>query len=103
MEKKLTRRDALKASAGASAFFFALPQLPWLSSQDKAVTPPPSRNELPSHHASSDSWGNDPLVIIVKGDELVGFRGQQEFTVRDEELIKRLQGTFERIQEDESL
>lgn len=69
---KLNRRDFVKA-AGAGAFYIALPNL--------AIS-----NLIESDEPKSESVDSDPLVVVVKNDELVGFRGLNEFTIRDNGL-----------------
>ncbi len=69
---KLNRRDFVKA-AGAGAFYITLPNL--------AIS-----NLIESDKPKSEFVDSDPLVVVVKNDELVGFRGLNEFTVKDNGL-----------------
>ncbi len=75
---KLSRRDFVKA-AGAGAFYLALPDL--------AKIP---IDLVESGNMKSDFIDSDPLVVVVKNNELVGFRGFEEFIVKDNGLVERL-------------
>ena len=73
---KLNRRDFVKV-AGAGAFYIALPNL--------AIS-----NLIESDKPKSEFVDSDPLVVVVKNYELVGFRGLKEFTVEDNGLSEGL-------------
>ena len=76
---KLRRRDFVKA-AGAGAFYLILPDL-------SAI---PQMDGIELNNLISDQAQDEPLVVIVKGDELIGFRGMEEFIVKDRGLIEKL-------------
>lgn len=77
---KLSRRDFTKALIGAGTFYFGLPHLSRI----------PSIAEATSDYPKSDHTWESPMVIIVKDDELKGFRGFEEFTVKDPDLVAGL-------------
>lgn len=74
---KMSRRDFVKA-AGAGALYLALPNV--------AQIP----NLMASGNLESDLLDSDTLVVVVKNNELVGFRGLEEFTVKDNGLVEGL-------------
>ncbi|HLB72276.1 MAG TPA: hypothetical protein VJJ51_14630, partial [Candidatus Methanoperedens sp.] len=76
---KLRRRDFVKA-AGAGAFYLILPDL-------SAI---PQMDGIELNNLISDQAQDEPLVVLVKGDELIGFRGMEEFIVKDRGLIEKL-------------
>ena len=76
---KLCRRDFVKA-AGAGAFYLILPDLSKI----------PHLDGIELNNLISDQVPDEPLVVLVKGDELIGFRGMEEFIVKDRGLIEKL-------------
>ena len=78
---KLSRRDFTKAVVGAGAFYFGLPHL---------ARVPGIAEAAPDY----TNVGKDPLIVLVKKDELKGFRGFEEFVVRDEELAAELHSRY---------
>ncbi|MFZ3166595.1 MAG: twin-arginine translocation signal domain-containing protein [Candidatus Methanoperedens sp.] len=74
---KLSRRDFVKA-ASAGGLYLALPNL--------AKIP----DLIESGNLKSDFMDSDPLVVVIKNNELVGFRGLEEFTVKDNGLVEGL-------------
>lgn len=79
---KLSRRDFVKA-ASAGALYLALPNLAKI---------PIDIGE--SGNPKSDFMNSDPLVVVVKNNELVGFRGLEEFTVKDNGLVEGLSSRY---------
>lgn len=76
---KLRRRDFVKA-AGAGAFYLILPDLSKIPHLDG--------NEL--NNLISDQVPGEPFVVLVKDDELIGFRGLEESIVKDRGLVEKL-------------
>ncbi len=75
---KLSRRDFVKA-ASAGALYLALPNLAKIPVDIGGSVNP-----------ESDFMDSDPLIVVVKNNELVGFRGLEEFTVKDNGLVEEL-------------
>ena len=78
---KLSRRDFTKAVVGAGAFYFGLPHLAGI----------PGIAEAAPDYTNA---GKDPLIVLVKTDELRGFRGFEEFVVKDNELSGELSSKY---------
>ncbi len=74
---KLSRRDFVK-TASAGALFIALPNLAKIPDLKESANP------------KSDFIDRDPLIVVVKKNELAGFRGLEEFTVKDNGLVEGL-------------
>lgn len=75
---KLSRRDFVKA-ASAGALYLALPNL-------AKIPIDIGESGIPK----SDFPDSNPLVVVVKNNELVGFRGLEEFTVKDDGMVEGL-------------
>ncbi len=78
----------IKVLAAGGAALAAAPYLPKVSGNMQTEDIKPSATFKP---ASS----KDPLVIVVKENELVGFRGLAEYKVIDSQLASRLNEAFE--------
>lgn len=78
---KLSRRAFTKAVVGAGAFCFGLPHLARLPSIVEAA---PEYTNI----------GKYPLIVLVKKDELRGFRGFEEVVVKDEDLSAELHSRY---------
>lgn len=88
MKGKLSRREVIKVLAAAGAALAAAPYLPKAlgSVQPQSVT---------LNTTSSATPNNEPLVIVVKDEELLAFRGIEEFRVLDARLASQLKETFQ--------
>jgi hypothetical protein len=84
MPRKLSRRQAIKALAAAGAVIAATPML------SKAFGTTQQASEMTREVSTS----TEPLVIVVKGKELIGFRGLEEFRVADADLAYKLNSEF---------
>ena len=84
MSTKLTRRDVMKILGAAGAFLVAQPQLSKISTLAEAA---PNRTDY-----TSDT--NEPLVVLVRDGQLIGFRGTKEFVVKDADLAAKLGQRF---------
>ncbi len=80
---KLSRRDFTKVVVGAGAFYLA----PYGLEKIRI-------DLVGSGNLNSDSTDNDPLAVVVKNNELVGFRGFEEFIVKDNELFEELSSGY---------
>ncbi len=88
MKGKLSRREVIKVLAAAGAALAAMPYLPKVSGN--------TQSDGLQHNATSKGSSNkDPLVILVKENELVGFRGLEEFKVVDPQLATHLNEAFQ--------
>ncbi len=87
---KLNRRDVIKVYALATGALAAVPFLPkFLKFGEEPQKSPTITN----------TNGEEPLVILVQGDELRGYRGLEEYTVKDGYLASRLFSSFQQSTE----
>lgn len=86
MSSKVTRRKAIKALAAAGAFVAATPYLARVSGATTQTSAGLGK--------TSSIGGKEPLVIVVKRDELIGFIGEEELRVDDRGLISTIQDAF---------
>ncbi len=88
MKGKLSRREVIKVLAAAGAALAAAPYLPKVSGS--------TQSEGLQHNTSSKvSSSKGPLLILVKENELVGFRGLEEYKVVDPQLATHLNEAFQ--------
>lgn len=87
MSSKLNRRDAIKALAAAGAVIAAAPYMAKVSG---AVQSTPTG--LKKTNPPTDTKG--PLVIVVTERTMMGFRGDEEFSVEDADLALQLNRAF---------
>ena len=91
MSEKISRRSAIKALGVAGVALAAVPYLAkasafeQMSGQQKNVAV-----AKPSQHSSTE-----PLVLFVKGDKVVGYRGLDEIPVHDASLAGMLNSRFD--------
>lgn len=71
----ISRRDFVK-SVSAGAIFLTLPNL--------------AIDLVGPANKKSDFVDSDPLVVVVKNNELVGFKGFEKFKVKDDKLVADL-------------
>ncbi len=86
--KKVTRREAVKTMAAAAAVVLAIPHLGSLALSEKET------QQVDNNKAISLGSEQEPLVVLVGKDELKGFRGLAEYTVKDAALMQRIQSAF---------
>jgi hypothetical protein len=79
---KISRRNFVKG-IGTGAIYLALPNL--------------AIGLVGSADMKSDFIDSDPLVVVVKNNELVGFKGFEKFKVKDDKLITDLHNIDESI------
>jgi len=96
---KVTRRDLIKAFAGAGVALAASPVLLNVAAARPEVS---STNGIASYNLqqqiSSSSApkgsGSGSVVLHLKDGKLVGYRGMQRFEVSDTDLIARISQKF---------
>jgi hypothetical protein len=93
MSEKISRRSAIKALGVAGVALAAVPYLAKASALEqtsglKESSPAPSAGQ---HSANSS---NEPLVLFVKGDKILGYRGLNEMPVQDALLAGMLNAKF---------
>ena len=79
---------ALAAAPYLAKASFASPQ----SGNGKMV--PAGSTAQGSGQRSSSSSGSTPLIFVVKGDHVLGYRGLQEVPIRDASLAAMLDNAF---------
>lgn len=89
MSSKLNRRDAIKALAAAGAVIAAAP---YMASVSGAVQSTPAG--LKKTNFPTDTKG--PLVLVVTERMMMGFRGDEEFSMEDADLALQLNRAFSR-------
>ncbi len=87
---KMSRRTAIKTMLGAAAVVIAVPHLGGLnlSGSDR------QENVQDESTRASFNPADEPFVILVGKDELRGFKGQAEYSVKDSALTQRIMGAF---------
>ena len=84
----VTRRQAVKTLAGAAAVIAAMPAV-----GSMAVSSMANQSNQSMESATFQS-SEEPFVILVGKDELRGFRGEKEYSVRDSALTQKILGAF---------
>ena len=93
MSEKVSRRSVIKVLGVAGVALAAAPYLAkasafeQMSGQQKSAAATAAAQ--PSQHSSPE-----PLVLFVKGDKVVGYRGMEEIPVHDASLAGMLLGRF---------
>lgn len=87
MSSKLNRRDAIKALAAAGAVIAAAPYMAKVSGAVQSTPTGLKKTNLPT-----DTKG--PLVLVVTERMMMGFRGDEEFSVEDADLALQLNRAF---------
>jgi hypothetical protein len=95
---KVTRRDAIKAFAGAGIVLAASPALLNVAAAKPEVSntsgitsdklPQVSLNPLPR------GSGSESVVIHLRNGKLVGYKGTRQFVFSDAELVARISEKF---------
>lgn len=88
MKGKLSRREVIKVLAAAGAALAAMPYLPKVSGNVQS-------EGLQQNASSKVSSSKGPLVILVKENELLAFKGLEEFRIVDSQLASQLNETFQ--------
>jgi hypothetical protein len=95
MSRKASRRSMIKAMAAAGAALAAAPYLAKVSfasqqsSNGKMVLAGST-----AQGSGQQSSSSTPLVFVVKGDHVLGYRGLQEVPIRDASLAAMLNNAF---------
>ena len=91
MSTKVSRRKMVKLMAAAGAALAASPYLAKVSAfaQQSNTSRPASAGNA----AQAPSSG-EPLVLLVKGDQVTGYRGLEEMPLRDASLASMLNSAF---------
>ncbi len=87
MSSKLNRRDAIKALAAAGAVIAAAPYMATVSGTVQSTPADLKKTNFPT-----DTKG--PLVIVVTERKMMGFRGEEEFSIDDADLALQLNRAF---------
>ncbi len=87
MASKLNRRDAIKALAAAGAVVAAATYMAMVSGAVQSTPAGVKKANFPT-----DTKG--PLVIVVTEKMMMGFRGDQEFSIADADLASQLNRAF---------
>jgi hypothetical protein len=90
-ENRLTRRKLIKVLAGSGAVLAATPLIASANAMQGR------QNVEENISVAQTGFGNTDgtLVIVVKGSELVGYRGEEEIRLTDASLSSRLSSTFQ--------
>jgi anaerobic selenocysteine-containing dehydrogenase len=98
---KITRRDLIKTLTAAGAALAAAPLLAGATTAAAAVEPAPAtavENNLASPAGTQLASGVDePLVLVVRDNEIHAFKGMEEYRVTDSALSSKLHSTFQRV------
>lgn len=87
MSSKLNRRDAIKALAVAGAVIAAAPYMAKVSGAVQSTPTGVKKTNFPTNTKG-------PLVIVVTERMMMGFRGDEEFSVADADLALQLNRAF---------
>jgi hypothetical protein len=89
-QHNMTRRQAVKALAGAAAVVAAIPAIGSIAVASSAS----QGEEQDSSSSEAFSATGEPLVVLVGKGELRGFVGEREYTIKDSGLTRRILGAF---------
>ena len=87
-QKGVTRRQAIKTLAGAAAVIAAVPAVGGMALSSIG------NQEKWAESSTSFEASDEPFVILVGKDELRGFKGEKEYSVKDPALTQRILGAF---------
>jgi flagellar basal body-associated protein FliL len=87
----MTRRQAVKTLIGAAAVVAAIPAIGSIALSSSGSQQREDQAALGSEAFNSTS---EPLVILVGKDELRGFLGEKEYTVKDSSITHRILRAF---------
>jgi hypothetical protein len=94
---KVTRRDAIKAFAGAGIALAASPALLRVAAAKPEVSNTSGKTSYRVGQTSPNSapkQGTGSVVLHLKDGKLVGYRGTQSFVFSDDELVSRIYQKF---------
>jgi hypothetical protein len=92
MSSKVSRRTVIKLIGVAGAALAAAP----LVGKVSALTQPAGmqKTQAPSVQAASQQSHSEPLVLVVRGDEILGYRGLTKVPMNDASLAGMLHSRF---------
>lgn len=92
MSSKVSRRTVIKFLGVAGAALAAAPLLGKVSAL--APTAGLQKTQAPAIQAPSQQSHSEPLVLVVKGDEILGYRGLTKVPMSDASLAGLLHSKF---------
>ena len=94
MSEKVSRRSAIKALGVAGVALAAVPYLAKASAFQQLSGQQKSEPAATAAQPSSQRLSTEPLVLFIKGDQILGYRGLDEIPVKDASLAGMLNGMF---------
>jgi hypothetical protein len=94
MSEKVSRRSAIKALGVAGVALAAAPYLAKASAFQQLSGPQKSGSVVTATQPSAQQSSAQPLVLFVKGDQILGYRGLDEIPVQDASLAGMLNSRF---------
>lgn len=94
MSEKVSRRTAIKVLGVAGVALAAAPYLAKASAFQQLSGSQKSGPAAAVIQPSAGKTGAEPLVLVVKGDQILGYRGLDEIPVQDALLAGMLNGRF---------
>jgi hypothetical protein len=98
--RKLSRRDAIKVLAAGGAALAVVPPI-----VARAYTPTSDQRNLQQAEDKNEAVGlqtglsgeDAPLVVVVRGNEIVGYSGEEEIRLVNPSLSSQLHGAFRSV------
>jgi hypothetical protein len=84
----------IKVIAAAGAALAAAPYLAKASMFTQQATPAKLASAGTAPQLSAQRSSQEPLILVVKGDQVLGYRGLEEMPVRDASLAAMLNNAF---------
>jgi hypothetical protein len=94
MSSKVSRRRVLKMFGLAGVALAAAPVLAKASAFSLTSGPQKSEPGAAAAQLSIEQSRGEPLVLLVRGDKVTGYRGLEEMPVQDASLAGMLHGRF---------
>jgi hypothetical protein len=94
MSEKVSRRGVIKALGVAGVALAAVPYLAKASAFQELSGPQKNAPGASAAQPSAQQASAQPLVLFVKGDQVIGYRGLDEIPVQDASLAGMLNGRF---------
>jgi hypothetical protein len=94
MSSKVSRRTLIKTMMVAGAALAAAPLLGKASAMQKLSGSQKTGSPKSLTGASEEQSYEKPLVLIVKGNQILGYRGLKEMRVQDSSLSSMLNAKF---------
>jgi hypothetical protein len=94
MSEKVSRRSVIKAFGVAGVALAAAPYLAKASAIQQLSGPQKSAPTIVGSQASRRNYSTEPLVLVVRGDQILGYRGLEELPLQDASLAGLLDGIF---------